>query len=67
MAQAGFAGARAESVRATLLAAALGGERVAEGARLRPAQRPIGTALRTAASGAGWAPPWSATSVSWCC
>jgi ATP-binding cassette, subfamily B, bacterial len=46
VAQAGFAGARGESVRAALLAAALGGERVAEGARLRPAQRSIGSALR---------------------
>ena len=44
-------GARAESVRAALLAAALGGERVAEGARLRPAQRSIGTALRAAGVG----------------
>jgi len=51
VAQAGFAGARAESVRAALLAAALGGERVAEGARLRPAQRSIGTALRAAGVG----------------
>ena len=51
VAQAGFAGARGESVRAALLAAALGGERVAEGARLRPAQRSIGTALRAAGVG----------------
>ena len=51
VAQAGFAGTRAESVRAALLAAALGGERVAEGARLRPAQRSIGTALRAAGVG----------------
>jgi len=51
VAQAGFTGARAESVRGALLAAALGGERVAEGARLRPAQRSIGTALRAAGVG----------------
>jgi ATP-binding cassette subfamily B protein len=51
VAQAGFAGARGESVRAALLAAALGGERVAEGARLRPAQRSIGAALRAAGVG----------------
>ena len=51
VAQAGFTGARGESVRAALLAAALGGERVAEGARLRPAQRSIGTALRAAGIG----------------
>ena len=51
VAQAGFAGTRGESVRAALLAAALGGERVAEGARLRPAQRSIGTALRAAGVG----------------
>ncbi len=51
VAQAGFAGARAESVRAALLAAALGGERVAEGARLRPARRSIGAALRAAGVG----------------
>jgi ATP-binding cassette, subfamily B, bacterial len=49
--RAGFTGARGESVRAALLAAALGGERVAEGARLRPAQRSIGTALRAAGVG----------------
>ncbi len=51
VAQAGFAETRGESVRAALLAAALGGERVAEGARLRPAQRSIGTALRAAGVG----------------
>ncbi len=51
VAQAGFTGPRAGSVRAALLAAALGGERVAEGARLRPAQRSIGTALRAAGVG----------------
>jgi ATP-binding cassette subfamily B protein len=51
VAQAGFAGARGEAVRAALLAAALGGERVAEGARLRPAQRSIGAALRAAGGG----------------
>ena len=55
VAQAGFTGARGESVRAALLAAALGGERVAEGARLRPAQRSIGTALRAAGVGRGLA------------
>ena len=51
VAQAGFAETRGESVRAALLAAALGGERVAEGARLRPAQRSIGAALRAAGVG----------------
>ncbi|HSY42167.1 MAG TPA: ABC transporter ATP-binding protein [Polyangia bacterium] len=51
VAQAGFVGARGESVRAALLAAALGGERVAEGARLRRAERSIGTALRAAGVG----------------
>jgi len=51
VAQAGFAGARGDSVRAALLAAALGGERVAEGARLRPARRSIGAALRAAGVG----------------
>jgi len=51
VAQAGFAGARGESVRDALLAAALGGARVAEGERLRAAQRSIGTALRAAGVG----------------
>jgi ATP-binding cassette subfamily B protein len=46
--RAGFSGARAESVRVALLRAALGGERVAEGARLRPARASIGAALRQA-------------------
>ncbi len=68
VAQAGFAGTRGESVRAALLAAALGGERVVEGARLRPAQRSIGAALRAAGVGrrlGGGAV--AATSVSWRC
>jgi ATP-binding cassette subfamily B protein len=48
VARAGFSGARAESVRVGLLRAALGGERVAEGTRLRPARPSIGAALRGA-------------------
>jgi ATP-binding cassette subfamily B protein len=48
VARAGFSGARAESVRVALMAAALAGERVAEGARLRPARPSIGAALRQA-------------------
>jgi ATP-binding cassette subfamily B protein len=51
VAQAGLVGAHGEAVRDALLAAALGGARVAEGARLRPAQRSIGTALRAAGVG----------------
>jgi ATP-binding cassette, subfamily B, bacterial len=51
VARAGFSGTRGESVRTALLAAALGGERVAEGARLRPARPSIAAALRQAGVG----------------
>jgi ATP-binding cassette subfamily B protein len=49
--QAGFGEARRDSVRSGLLAAALAGERVAEGTRLGPAQPSIGAALRAAGVG----------------
>jgi len=48
VARAGFSGARAGSVGAALLGAALGGARVAEGSRLCAARPSIGAALRAA-------------------
>jgi ATP-binding cassette, subfamily B, bacterial len=51
VARAGFIGERGGAVRSALLVAALGGERVAEGARLRPALGSIGAALRAAGVG----------------
>ena len=51
VARAGFTGARANEVRAALLRASLGRERVAEGTRLSPARPTIGRALRAAGLG----------------
>ena len=51
VARAGFIGERGGAVRSALLLAALGGARVAEGARLRPARASVGAALRAAGVG----------------
>jgi ATP-binding cassette subfamily B protein len=51
VAAAGFTGARAASIQSALLASALAGHRVAEGARLVPAAGTIVTALRAAGVG----------------
>lgn len=51
VARAGIAGERGSAVGSALLVAALAGERVAEGARLRPARASIGAALRAAGVG----------------